>query len=93
MHLRGKSFRYVLERADGSSEILLDVPRFDFDWQQQYVLAQPIRFECGETLRGIAVFDNGKANPYNPDPSRTVYFGLQTDEEMLIGYFEAVWDQ
>lgn len=93
MHLRGKSFRYVLERRDGSEEVLLDVPEFDFDWQLQYVLEQPIRFERGERLRGIAVFDNSKSNPYNPDPDASVFFGLQTEEEMLIGYFEAIWDR
>ena len=92
MHVRGKTARYVLERLDGSRETLLHVPRYDFDWQHTYVFAEPKRVEKGETLHFLVEFDNSDGNPYNPDSSATVYFGLQTDEEMMIGYFEAIWD-
>lgn len=94
MHLRGSAFRYVaVDPATGAQEILLDVPSYDFDWQHEYVLAQPKRLEKGTVLRGIARFDNGVDNPGNPDPDAEVYFGLQTDEEMMIGYFRAIWDR
>ena len=93
MHLRGKSFRYVARRPDGSEEILLSVPRYDFDWQLSYLLANPMPLPEGTELRAEAVFDNSAANPYNPDPSRRVFFGLQTEEEMMIGYFEIAWDE
>ena len=92
MHRRGKSFRYIAEHPGGSSEVLLSVPAWDFDWQVDYQLAVPLRLEAGTRLRAIATYDNSRDNPYNPDPSKTVYFGLQSDEEMMIGYFEAVWD-
>jgi hypothetical protein len=91
MHLRGKSFRYVLEPPEGEPETLLEVPLWDFDWQLDYLLAEPRKLEKGSRLRAIAVFDNSAANPYNPDPGKTVYFGLQSDEEMMIGYFDVVW--
>jgi peroxiredoxin len=93
MHVRGKSVRYVLERRDGTKETLLNVPDYDFDWQHTYELAKPKRVEKGDVLRLIVTFDNSEDNPYNPDPTRMVTFGLQTDEEMLIGYFEVIWDQ
>ena len=41
MHLRGKSFRYTAKYPDGTSEILLDVPNYDFNWQNGYHLKQP----------------------------------------------------
>jgi hypothetical protein len=91
MHLRGRSFRYVAELPDGKRETLLEVPRYDFDWQLEYVLAEPRRLPKGTVLRAIGAFDNSAANPYNPDPTKTVYFGLQTEEEMMIGYYEVVW--
>ncbi|RUL87416.1 redoxin domain-containing protein [Tautonia sociabilis] len=88
MHLRGKSFRYEATYADGTSEILLDVPAYDFNWQSYYYLAQPISFRAGERLDCLAHFDNSPNNPVNPDPSSPVSWGDQTWEEMMIGYID-----
>lgn len=93
MHLRGKAMRYVLVRPDGAKETLLEVPHFDFDWQQEYVLAKALRVEKGSRLVAEAIFDNSPGNPQNPDPDRTIYFGLQSEEEMMIPYFEVIWDR
>jgi mono/diheme cytochrome c family protein len=90
MHRRGSRFRYELERADGTSRILLDVPRYDFNWQHTYVLAEPILAARGDVLRITAVFDNSKENPFNPDPDKWVTWGDQTFEEMCIGWFDYV---
>lgn len=89
MHLRGKSFRYEAEYPDGSSEVLLDVPDYDFNWQLTYHLAEPKFMPKGTKLRCTAVFDNSADNPNNPDPTRLVTFGDQTWDEMLIGWFHA----
>lgn len=91
MHVRGKDFTYVVRRQDGREETLLRVPAYDFDWQHEYVLAEPLELAEGDVLRVVAHYDNSAANPANPDPTQTVWFGLQTFEEMLIGYFEVVW--
>lgn len=88
MHLRGKSFRYEVEYPDGQTEILLDVPRYDFNWQHRYVLAEPKRIPEGTLLRCIAVYDNSDDNLSNPDPSAEVRAGKQTWEEMYNAYFE-----
>jgi len=88
MHLRGKAFRYELELPDGERELLLDVPAYDFNWQLMYQLAEPRIAPPGSRLVCTAWFDNSADNPANPDPSRTVRFGEQTFDEMLIGYFE-----
>jgi hypothetical protein len=94
MHLRGKSFRYEAVYPDGGEEVLLDVPRFDFGWQLRYVPAEPKRLPAGSLLRCTAVYDNTKANPANPDPSKWVYTGTQSWDEMFNGYFDvALADQ
>ncbi len=93
MHLRGKSFRYVAEFPDGRKETLLDVPKWDFEWQTEYILAKPITLPKGTRLAAIATYDNSAANPANPDPAKTVYFGLQSEEEMMIGYYEVIWSE
>lgn len=89
MHLRGKAFRYVAEYLDGTEEILLDVPKYDFNWQNSYIFAEPRLLPKGTKLRAIAHFDNSEDNLWNPDPNKEVYFGEQTWDEMMIGFFDA----
>ena len=88
MHLRGKSFRYEAELPDGRQETLLDVPRWDFNWQHRYELAEPKLLPAGTTVRCVAVYDNSAANPANPDPSATVRAGSQSWDEMFNGYLD-----
>ena len=89
MHRRGRAFRYELQRRDGSPPVtLLDVPRYDFNWQLWYAFEQPLRVEAGDVLRGRAWYDNSADNPSNPDPNATVYYGRQTTDEMMEGHFE-----
>lgn len=86
MHLRGKSMRFVAEYPDGRRETLLDVPRYEFDWQNLYVLREPKPMPEGTILHTEARFDNSDENPNNPDPKRAVTFGEQTKDEMHVGY-------
>jgi hypothetical protein len=88
MHVRGKAFRYEVMSPDGESRVVLDVPRYDFNWQLSYQLAEPLRLEKGSRLRATAWFDNSSGNPANPDPAKNVRWGNQTFEEMMIGYLE-----
>jgi peroxiredoxin len=88
MHLRGKAFRYEARLPDGRTQVLLDVPRYDFNWQLSYRLAEPIELPRGTTLHLTGWFDNSKNNPANPDPTRTVGWGPQTYDEMMLGYVE-----
>lgn len=87
MHMRGKAFRYEAEYPDGRTEILLDVPRYDFNWQMRYDLAVPKLLPSGTRLHCTALFDNSENNLSNPDPKRNVGWGEQTWDEMMIGYF------
>jgi hypothetical protein len=89
MHYRGKSFRFTAAYPDGAEEILLDVPRYDFNWQIVYLLKNPKFLPAGTHINLEAHFDNSADNPLNPDPAQTVYWGDQTWEEMMIGTFGA----
>jgi thiol-disulfide isomerase/thioredoxin len=87
MHLRGKSFR-LITRSEGNEKILLDVPRYDFNWQHVYAFAEPLPLESIGSLQFRATFDNSTANPVNPDPTQHVTWGDQTWEEMAVAFFE-----
>jgi len=91
MHMRGKAFRYELNYPDGKKEILLDVPRYDFNWQNWFKLAQPLVIPAGAEMVCTAHYDNSEANLCNPDPSKPVRWGDQTWEEMMIGWYDAAF--
>lgn len=88
MHLRGKSFKYELVYPDGKKETVLDVPHYDFNWQTSYRLEKPKSLPNGTRMACVAHYDNSEENLANPDPTRTVRWGDQTWDEMMIGYFD-----
>jgi len=88
MHLRGKDFRYDIVRPGRAPETILSVPAYDFGWQSYYILAEPLDLPKGTRIDCLAHYDNSDTNPYNPDPSKTVRWGDQTFEEMMIGYID-----
>ena len=90
MHLRGKAFRYEVVLPDGRREILLDVPRYDFNWQLEYRLSEPLEIPRGSRIELAGWYDNSDQNPANPDPNATVRWGPQTEDEMMLGYVEYV---
>jgi len=90
MHVRGKDFIYTAVYPDGRSEVVLSVPRYDFNWQLLYRPAQPIFLPKGGRLECVAHFDNSAGNKYNPDPTKEVRWGPQTWEEMMIGWFDYI---
>jgi hypothetical protein len=92
MHLRGKDFEYKAVFPDGTSKILLSVPRYDFSWQTYYVLKEPLAVPKGTRIECVAHFDNSTNNKYNPDPTKAVRWGDQTWEEMMIGWMSFVYD-
>jgi len=92
MHFRGKDFKYTLVYPDGSSRVLLSVPRWDFGWQLTYFLKEPVAAPKGSRLECVAHYDNSTNNKYNPDPTRLVHWGPQTWDEMMIGYVDYTLD-
>ena len=89
MHMRGKSFRYELVSPGKTDrEIILDVPHYDFNWQNSFILAEPRHIPAGSVLHCTAHFDNSSENLANPDPAKSVKWGPQTWEEMMIGWYD-----
>lgn len=92
MHLRGKDFIYRAVFPDGTTKILLSVPKYDFSWQTYYVAKEPIAVPKGTRIECTAHFDNSTNNKANPDPTKIVRWGDQTWEEMMIGWMSFVYD-
>lgn len=88
MHYRGKSMHYAAHYPDGTVETLIDVPKFDFNWQLVYKLPEPKAVPKGTTIRVTAHHDNTANNPYNPDPSQHIRWGSKTTDEMMIGFMD-----
>ncbi|MEA3208811.1 MAG: hypothetical protein QOE70_1868 [Chthoniobacter sp.] len=88
MHVRGTAFRYEAILPDGTVRTLLDVPHYDFNWQLSYRYDEPLTLPRGSQIRATGWFDNSDKNPANPDPNKTVRWGPQTFDEMMLGYVE-----
>jgi peroxiredoxin len=93
MHWRGKDYRYEVIHPDGKRETLLSVPRWDFNWQNVYRFAEPVKLPKGARLHAVAHWDNSRNNPLNPAPEKKVRFGLQTWDEMMVGWVCYVWER
>ena len=85
-HLRGKAGKMSAVYPDGSQEVLLSVPRYDFNWQTVYTFTEPKKVPAGTKLVWDMTWDNSKQNPANPNPDAAVKWGDQTFEEMGIGF-------
>lgn len=92
MHYRGKYMSYSALYPDGSSELLLSVPKYDFNWQFNYELKEPVFLPAGTKLVANGAMDNSARNTGNPDPSKPVHFGLQTKHEMFFGFTTLRYD-
>jgi hypothetical protein len=90
MHVRGKAARFDLEYPDGRKETILNVPRYDFNWQLWYDTS--VKVPKGTTMRVYARYDNSANNKFNPNPNATVYYGDQTWEEMHFPSYGLVLD-
>jgi mono/diheme cytochrome c family protein/peroxiredoxin len=90
-HYRGASSKFEIQYPDGRVELLLSVPRYDFNWQRDYIFDKPLDVPAGSKIIHTTVYDNSKQNPGNPDPARRVPFGEQSWDEMLYGGIRYRW--
>ncbi len=93
MHYRGKDFNYVAHYPDGREELLLQVDKYDFNWQTVYELDEPIDIPAGTTIKATAHFDNSAENPVNPDPTKDITFGNESYDEMMIAFADFIVDE
>ncbi len=91
-HLRGKAAKYEAVYPDGSREVLLEVPRYDFNWQTTYAYREFKKMPAGSKVVYTAAWDNSAANLNNPDPTQTVRWGEPTTDEMSYGYMSFIDD-
>lgn len=92
MHLRGKWMKFDMLFPDGHREAICSVPRYDFNWQFTYVLAQPRRIPAGAWGLVSGGYDNSSRNPSNPDPKKMVHWGDQSFDEMFLGWYNVTSD-
>jgi len=90
MHLRGKDMKFEALHPNGNRETLAFVPNYDFNWQTEYKLAEPVSIERGTKIIITAHFDNSANNRYNPDPLKTIRWGEPSYEEMMDGWLEFI---
>jgi hypothetical protein len=93
MHLRGKDMTFIATYPDGREEILLHVPKYDFQWQLQYQLVEPVHLPAGSTIKAIGHYDNSSANKRNPLPGAAVSWSEQSRDEMFNGWMEISIDK
>jgi mono/diheme cytochrome c family protein len=91
MHFRGKSMETEATYPDGRREVLFNVPKYDFRWQETYFLKHQFVLPKGTKLRTTAYFDNSANNRLNPDPSKLIRWGEPSTEEMM-GFWLAYAD-
>lgn len=83
LHYRGRSMKFTLRYPDGTTEVVLSVPRYKFAWQRQYVFKKPKEIPAGTQIVVDAVYDNSAQNEDNPDPQQEVLYGPQSGREMF----------
>jgi hypothetical protein len=91
MHMLGSRGRIGIIRAEapGVADLLLDIPRWDFHWQETYRLRQPERLRPGDELYLECHWDNRPERQLVVDgerlPTRDVNWGDGTRDEMCLG--------
>lgn len=86
MNFRGKKMRFKVHTADGKQRDVLSIPAYNYGWQPHYHLSEALNLEAGDSIHVGGAFDNSYSNPFNPDPSEEVTFGLESYDEMFTGY-------
>jgi hypothetical protein len=88
MHLIGRSMNVWAALPDGTRKSLIEIPDWDFNWQDEYYYERPFRLPAGTRIDVAARYDNSAANPANPSsPPARVTYGEQTTDEMLFCFF------
>lgn len=85
MHFRGKYMRFSAYYPDGTSEELINIANYNYNWQLSYTYKEPKFVPAGTVIKVIGAFDNSAQNPANPDPERSVPWGQQSWDEMFFG--------
>jgi hypothetical protein len=91
MHLLGSSITIELNPGTPRAQALLDIPRWDFHWQNAYALARPVRAHAGDVVRVTCRHDVEKrtaGEPGVPKTPRYILWGEGTTDEMCLGILQ-----
>lgn len=89
MHLIGRSLTtFATTSTPGDTIRFVDIPQWDFHWQDNYIFPNTVKVPSGATLRARAFYDNTANNPFNPNsPPQNVSAGEGTEDEMMMVFF------
>jgi hypothetical protein len=90
MHTRGRGYTTTAILPDGAEKLIAHVPVYDWNWQSNYELAEPVSVPAGTKYHVFATWDNTADNPENPDPNAVVTYGPWTENEMLTTWSHVV---
>ncbi|MFT6033096.1 MAG: hypothetical protein ACI854_001629 [Arenicella sp.] len=90
-HYRGVSSTFEVHYPDGRIETILSVPNYDFNWQRTYQFTEPKQVPAGSKMVHRTIYNNSSKNRGNPAPDEVVYWGLQSEQEMLYGSVGYSW--
>jgi len=85
MHFRGKRMRFYADYPDGTQEELINVAKYNYNWQLSYTYKEPKFVPAGTKITAVAAWDNSAQNPANPNPARNVDWGNESWDEMFFG--------
>jgi hypothetical protein len=91
MHLLGSAIRLELNPGTSRAKMLLDIPRWDFHWQNAYALARTVKAEPGDVVRVTCRHDVAKRKQRGsgvPATPRYVLWGEGTTDEMCLGILQ-----
>jgi hypothetical protein len=91
LHLRGKDYELRVTYPTGESQVVFK-GTWNFDWQVGYQLAKPLAIPKGTKILAVVHYDNSINNKFNPDPTKTIWWGDQNWDEMQSGFLGLVFD-
>jgi tetratricopeptide (TPR) repeat protein/mono/diheme cytochrome c family protein len=82
-HYLGDVVQAWADAPSGERVWLLEIPDWDFNWQDEYRFAEPLRLAAGTVLHMRYTYDNTATNPHQPhDPPVRVTHGPRSVDEM-----------
>ena len=90
-HYLGKEFKAYAVLPDGTTRWLIHIKAWDFNWQDEYRFAQPLRLPKGSLIKMQYSYDNSAGNPRNPHtPPQRVLYGSRSEQEMSTLWIQMV---
>lgn len=90
-HYRAENTQVFLQKPGQKEELIVSLPKYDFNWQRGYYFEKPIDVPAGTKIVTRYEYDNSANNPANPDPTLTINWGEQSWDEMQYTEISITW--